>query len=165
MIATSPNRIAFSRTIGISEGTVLSKATVNDGYDVIVTGIDGEPEVFTDYSHHPFELGRPAKKINDDGLFSTGSGRYQIILRYWPHYKKLLQLPDFSPASQDLYLAQLLRERKVLVLIDAGHFDEAVAAVSGLWASFPGKVYPGQRQNELTRLRSIYQASGGVIVD
>jgi muramidase (phage lysozyme) len=36
-----------------SEGTSTSPATALDGYDVIVTGIDRKPEIFTDFSDHP----------------------------------------------------------------------------------------------------------------
>lgn len=158
------NRRAFYATIGRSEGTITSSITAHDGYDVIVTGVDDRPEIFTDFSVHPFEHGRPPKPINHAGLASTASGRYQILLRFWLHYKALLHLPDFSPASQDRYVDQQLKERNALALVDAGHFDEAVEAVSGLWASFPGKTYVGQGQRTITALRGFYQASGGVIV-
>lgn len=160
----SPNRKAFATMVGISEGTVTSKATKNDGYDVIVTGIDGQPEIFTDYSHHPFELGRAPKVINSRGLESTASGRYQILRRYWKTYKAQLRLPDFSPASQDAYFFQQLRERNALALVDAGHFEEAIEAVSGLWASLPGKAYVDQRQHTIAHVRSIYEAAGGVVI-
>lgn len=48
------NRKAFGDLLAYSEGTSTSPATRNNGYDVIVTGIDGKPEIFTDYSDHPF---------------------------------------------------------------------------------------------------------------
>ena len=57
------NRRAFLDTLAFSEGTSNHPLTVNDGYDVIVTGVDG-PEVFTDYSAHPFANGRKPKQIN-----------------------------------------------------------------------------------------------------
>lgn len=85
-----------------------------DGYDVIVTGIDRKPEVFKDFSDHPFAKGRKSKVINSKGLTSNASGRYQQMLKDWPHYRALLKLPDFSPISQDLLALQHVRECRAL---------------------------------------------------
>lgn len=162
------NRKAWLTMTGISEGTVTSPLTKNSGYDVIVTGVSG-PEVFSDYSSHPFAVGpdpaswRAPKVINSSGLSSTASGRYQILRRYWLSYAKQLGLKDFGPDSQDAYVMQQLRERSALPLIDGGYFDAAMRAVSGLWASFPGKPYPGQQQHPLDHLRSVFVASGGLL--
>lgn len=154
------NRKAFLDMLAVSEGTSTSSITQNDGYDVIVTGVDG-PEIFTDYSQHPF-VGRKPKKINNSGLYSTASGRYQHMLVHWPHYKLQLKLPDFGPASQDVWAIQLIRERSALPLIDSGRFDEAVSRVRNLWASLPGAGY-GQHENKIDKLRAAYVASGGTL--
>lgn len=156
------NRKAFLDMLAVSEGTSTSPATRNRGYDVIVTGADGKPEVFTDYSTHPFANGRPSKVINSRGLTSNASGRYQSMLKDWAHYKALLHLADFGPASQDLWAIQLIRERGALPLIDAGSFDLAVARVRNLWASLPGAGY-GQRENQIERLRQAYLGAGGTL--
>ncbi|QNK65895.1 glycoside hydrolase family 104 protein [Variovorax sp. PAMC26660] len=156
------NRKAFLDMLAVSEGTRTSPATVNDGYDVIVTGVDGKSEVFTDYSTHPFANGRPSKVINSRGLTSNASGRYQFMLKDWAHYKAQLGLPDFGPDSQDLWALQLIRERGALPLIDAGSFDLAVARVRNLWASLPGAGY-GQPEHCIDRLRAAYQAAGGML--
>lgn len=154
------NRKAFLDMLAVSEGTSTSPITQNDGYDVIVTGVDG-PEIFTDYSQHPF-VGRKPKKINNSGLYSTASGRYQHMLVHWPHYKLQLSLPDFGPASQDRWAIQLIRERSALPLIDGGRFDEAVSRVRNLWASLPGAGY-GQHENKIDKLRAAYVAAGGTL--
>jgi muramidase (phage lysozyme) len=154
------NRQAFLDMIAASEGTSTHAKTINKGYDVIVTGADGRPEVFTDYSDHPFARGRPSKVINSRGLTSNASGRYQFMLRDWAHYKKQLGLPDFGSASQDVWATQLIRERRALDDIDAGHFTIAVAKVSNLWASLPGAGY-GQHENQIAKLEIIYQHAGG----
>lgn len=155
-----PNRTAFLSMIGWSEGTRTSPITKHDGYDVIVTGVDKKPEVFTDFSDHPFAKGRPPKQINSKGLFSSAAGRYQIMRKDWPHYKAMLKLPDFSPASQDLYAIQLIRERSALPLIDAGDIELAIARCSNLWASFPGAGY-NQPEHQIDRLIVAYVAAGG----
>ena len=75
VIKTHPNVAAFLDTLAFSEGTATHPLTRNNGYDVIVTGIDGKPEIFTDYRDHPFAGGRPAKVFNRRGEKSTASAR------------------------------------------------------------------------------------------
>ena len=160
----NPNRAAFLDMLAHSEGTSTSSATLDRGYDVIVTGSDGVPEIFQDYRAHPFADGRPSKVINSKGLTSNASGRYQFMLRDYFHYKTLLHLPDFGPDSQDLWAIQLIRERGALPLIDMGSFALAVARCSNLWASLPGQgnTY-GQHINHIDELADAYRAAGGVL--
>ena len=75
------NQKAFLTMLAISEGTATSPITKCNGFDVIVTGADGNPEIFTDFSDHPFNNGRKSKIINSNGLTSNASGRYQFMLR------------------------------------------------------------------------------------
>lgn len=155
------NRKAFLDMIAFSEGVREGQhpLTANDGYDVIVTGVDG-PETFADYKAHPFAAGRKPKQINTKGLYSTASGRYQFMLRDWQHYRDQLALPDFGPESQDLWAIQLIRERHALPLIDGGNFKDAVRACANLWASLPGAGY-NQHENTLNRLETAYLNFGG----
>lgn len=144
---------AFLDLIAFSEGTSASRLTKNDGYDVIVTGIDG-PEVFTSYASHPF-VGPPVrapKLIRLAGahpaLSSTASGRYQVLARYYNIYVAKLGLRDFSPLSQDLIAIEQIRERGALPLIVRGDIRNAITMCSTLWASLPGAntvgAYAGQ---------------------
>lgn len=163
------NRRAFLDMLGVSEGTSTCPISAYNGYDVIVMGIDLKHEVFTDFSDHPFANGRLTKTINHKGLTSTASGKYQIMLKDWAHYCKQLDLrnkslyPDgaFSPAAQDAYALQLIRERSALPLIDHGSFDLAVARCRNLWASLPGAGY-GQHENSLAKLQAAYVKAGGL---
>ncbi|MBT2300353.1 glycoside hydrolase family 104 protein [Variovorax paradoxus] len=157
----NPNRKAFLDMLAVSEATSTHPLTQNDGYDVIVTGVDG-PEIFDDYSEHPFAAGRRPKQINRKGLYSTASGRYQHMLKHWAHYKAQLNLPDFGPESQDIWAIQLIRERGALPLIDCGSFILAVARVRNLWASLPGAGY-GQHENGIDKLKAAYLAAGGTM--
>lgn len=156
----NPNVQAFLDMLAFSEGTANHPLTRNRGYDVIVTGSDGKPEIFTDYRDHPFANGRPAKVFNKQGQRSTAAGRYQQLYRYWPTYKKQLRLPDFSPASQDTLAIQLIRERRALDDVLAGRITSAITACNNIWASLPGAGY-GQREHALDRLLAVYQQSGG----
>ncbi|WP_420808416.1 glycoside hydrolase family 104 protein [Brenneria alni] len=161
-MANHPNVIAFLDMLAFSEGTAYHSLTRNCGYDVIVTGMDGKPEVFTDYSDHPFASGRPGKVFNKQGQRSTASGRYQQLYWYWPHYKARLALPDFSPESQDRLAIQLITERGALNDVIAGRFDRAVSKCRNIWASLPGAGY-GQREHNLDRLLVAYRQAGGQI--
>jgi muramidase (phage lysozyme) len=164
------NRKATLDTIAFSEGTREGQhpLTVHDGYDVIVTGLDGR-EVFTSFKAHPFApeypgnggYKRPSRVINKKGLTSNAAGRYQHMLVHWPHYRKQLGLPDFGPESQDLWAIQLIRERHALPLIDCGNFREAIHAISNLWASLPGANYPDQHMNPMDKLVAAYESAGG----
>jgi len=139
--------IAWSEGCSVAGGNTL---TQNDGYDIIVQGV-GDPhggEIFTDYTDHPFANGRPAKLIVapggtrlPEGLHSTASGRYQFILPTWKSLKAKLDLPDFSPESQDKAAIELLRECCALAQIQAGDISKAVEAAAKIWASLPGNDY------------------------
>lgn len=161
-MTANQNRQAFLDMLALSEGTSTSPATQCKGYDVIVTGYDKKPEIFSDFSDHPFNRGRKSKVINSKGLTSNASGRYQFMLRDWHHYRDLLQLPDFGPESQDRWALQLIRERGALVLIDSGNFGAAVARVKNLWASLPGAGY-GQPEHDIEKLELAYIRAGGFL--
>ncbi len=156
------NRKAFRATIAFSEGTSTHKLTKNDGYDVIVTGLDMKLEVFTDYSAHPFANGRPAKVFNKKGGKSTASGRYQHLYRWWKPYAIQLKLTDFSPASQDAVAMQQIKEQGALEDIDAGRIEMAIHKCRNIWASFPGAGY-GQPEHSLERLLKVFVDAGGIL--
>jgi muramidase (phage lysozyme) len=156
----TPNLRAFLDMLAVSEGTATSPATKDRGYDVIVTGIDGKPEIFTSYATHPFAGGRRPKQINSKGLSSTASGRYQFLVRDWGFYRLKLNLPDFGPEAQDRWAVQLIKERRALDDIETGHFIVAVGKVSNLWASLPGAGY-GQPEHRMAYLENAYERAGG----
>lgn len=139
---------AFLDMLSFSEGT--NKFGTNKGYDVIVGG-----SLFTNYSKHPNKL----VKINTT-LSSTAAGRYQLLARYYIAYKKQLNLPDFSPASQDAIAIQQIKESKAYNDIIAGRFFEAVKKCAHIWASLPGANYK-QRENNITVLKNAYVMYGG----
>lgn len=159
----SNNLTAFLDMLAFAEGTATHPLTRNRGYDVIVTGMDGKPEIFTDYRDHPFASGRPAKVFNRRGEKSTASGRYQQLYLFWPHYREKMRLPDFSPASQDKLAVQLIGERRALADIERGDIARAISKCRSIWASLPGAGY-GQREHSLDDLLEVYRNAGGVVV-
>ena len=149
------NVLAFLDMLAVSEGTDDGRQpTRDDGYDVLVGG-----KLFNSYADHPNVLVKLSPTLS-----STAAGRYQILYRYWPHYKALLKLPDFGPLSQDRYAVQQLKEQRALADIQAGRFDKAVAKVRNIWASLPGAGY-GQHEQKIERLRDAYVRAGGKLAE
>lgn len=155
--AGGANFVAFLDMIAKSEGTATDPVTQDDGYDVLVTGIDGAKR-FTSYADHPGIL----VDVNKNGLKSTAAGRYQILHRFWESYKASLKLPDFSPVSQDKVALQQIKERGANPEIEKGNFAEAVRLCSNIWASLPGNDY-GQHQNAISALQLAYVNAGGTV--
>jgi muramidase (phage lysozyme) len=155
--AGSQNRCAFLDMLATSEGTSTDPVTQDDGYDVLVTGVNG-PARFDSYATHPDIL----VVVNSAGLESTAAGRYQELHENWVVYHPQLNLPDFGPISQDLMALQQIRETGALPYIDMGCIAKAIALCSHLWASLPGNNY-GQHQNHEDTLIATYQGFGGTL--
>ncbi|MGG2044825.1 glycoside hydrolase family 24 protein [Burkholderia gladioli] len=152
--AGGQNRVAFLDMLASSEIGAALLAKSDDGYNVLVGSTAARPLLFSSYAAHP--------EVYNRALNSTAAGRYQILSRFWQIYQAQMKLPDFGPVSQDRYALQQLREHMALPLIDAGHFRDAVAKVSNIWASLPGAGY-GQHENDIGRLQAAYQAAGGQV--
>lgn len=138
----------------------------DDGYNVIVTGADGALELFDSYADHPFAGGRKSKVVRPatatkKALTSNAAGRYQQMLKDWPHYKAQLRLKDFSPESQDQVAIQHIKECRAMPDVLAGRVVEAIAKCRNIWASLPGAGY-GQPEHKLENLLDAYKRAGGV---
>ena len=152
-----PNRKAFLDMIAKSEGTA---GRGDDGYNVLFGGL-----LFYSYTDHPRkktyekrdEFIRNGKKD-----FTTAAGRYQLLARYFDAYKKQLNLPDFSPASQDAIAIQQIKECKALADIDAGRIAQAIKKCRRIWASLPGAGY-GQHENSIDYCLAAYKKAGGTL--
>lgn len=144
------NVVPFLDMIAWSEIGPRLLAASDDGYNVLVGG-----ELFAGYADHP----RKVIEVRP-GLRSSAAGRYQILSRFWDHYRIQLQLPDFGPLSQDRYAIQQLKEQRAMPLICGGLFDQAVTKVANIWASLPGAGY-GQNEQRIGDLRDVYINAGG----
>ena len=156
----SVNLNALLDTIGFSEGTTTI-AESDDGYLVIVGSTPEHPDLMTSYTDHPRKL----VTLNKAGLQSTAAGRYQILAKFFDYYKKALDLPDFSPESQDKIAIQMMKEVHALDLIEAGNFQKAVIQCGSRWASLPSpnNTY-GQRQVPIADLQAAYEKAGGTVI-
>lgn len=143
-------KAAFLSTIAFSEGTEKAgQPTHNKGYDVIVGGA-----LFTSYADHPRVL-VPLPKLD---IKSTAAGRYQILARYYDHYKVQLKLKDFGPEAQDAIAWQMIGECKAQGDVLAGNFEVAINKCRSRWASLPGAGY-GQHEHKMSDLRRVYDAA------
>jgi len=157
------NRKAFLDMIAWSEIGPRLLALSDNGYDVIVGSTPEKPILFGSYADHPRRLMRAEVKNKDGSIRivpSTAAGRYQILARIFDAYKKQLNLPDFSPASQDAIALQLIRECRALADIDAGRIETAIRKCRSRWASLPGAGY-GQHENNMAKLLDAYVKAGG----
>ncbi len=135
--------------IATSEGT---KGVGDDGYNVLVGSTKNHPLLFQGYDNHP--------QIFNQKMNSTAAGRYQLLGHYYTAYKKSLNLPDFSPDSQDKIALQQIKECRALDEIEAGDFNVAVTLCAHIWASLPGAGY-GQHENKMNDLKRAYLDAGG----
>jgi muramidase (phage lysozyme) len=147
--AASPKVCAFLDMLAVSEigAPLLSLPSTDDGYNVLVGSTLQHPLLFADYADHP--------KVYSSKMNSDAAGRYQILGRYWPHYKALLGLPDFGPESQDRYAIQQIKESRALGMVTTGNIEMAIRMCSHIWASLPGSPY-GQHINDMSALIGAY---------
>ena len=139
---------AFLHVIRAGEGTAD-----DDGYRRHFGG-----ELFNDFSRHPNRA--ITRMLGDKPITSTAAGAYQFLGRTWSECQSALNLPDFSPASQDLAAVFLIARRKGLEHILAGRLEQAIAACANEWASLPGSPY-GQPTKTLAQCHAVYKQHGG----
>lgn len=127
--------------------------------------------LFTSFADHPRQ---PAQFTTTDGqrLWTSAAGAYQFMavspiptggwtrVDTWDRLAAKLQLPDFSPASQDQAATQLIADAGALGDVRAGRFDAAVAKVRRIWASLPGAGYT-QATRTPEFVRAAYAEAGG----
>ncbi len=154
------NLAAVLDTLAWSELGPAILAQSDDGYDVFVGSRPGDVRKFTTYADHPMKLVSWLTK--GELVYGSAAGRYQQLKRYWPHYKALLKLPDFSPTSQDKLAIQLIKEQKAFELFQKGKFGQGVFRIKNIWASLAGAGY-GQHEHKLEDLERIYMSKGGVV--
>lgn len=148
--------LAFLDMLAVSElGTALLSAS-EQGYNVIVGSTALKPILFHSYADHPRRL----ISLPGLGIKSTAAGRYQILARYYDHYRRQLGLASFSPANQDRIALQLIRECRAQDDILQGNIARAIHKCRSRWASLPGAGY-GQPEHSLSHLLAVYERANG----
>ena len=74
-------------------------------------------------------------------ITSTAAGAYQFLSRTWDECVKALDLPDFTPASQDQAALYLIERRRALPAVLDGDWETAIERCNREWASLPGSPY------------------------
>lgn len=139
-----PNVQAFLKVIRRGEGTLDA-----DGYRRIFGG-----QLFQSFADHP------RVTVKKSGYTSSAAGAYQFIISTWDETKRIMSLPDFAPASQDMAALGRIAARGALADVLAGHFAAAIKKTAGEWASLPGSPY-GQPTISMTTAYAVYTSSGG----
>ncbi len=121
----SPKVKAFLKTIRWAEGT-----DGVDGYRTIFSGAK-----FDDFSKHPDKVYTTI--FNGKKLSSAAAGAYQFMPKTWKEKQQKLNLPDFSPKSQDLAAIDLLNDVGAIALVESDQISEAIFASCGKFASLP----------------------------
>lgn len=157
------NRAAFLMTIRKAEGTAGP-----NGYSMLFGG-----GLFSGFADHP----RQAKQFTDKAgrrLWTSAAGAYQFMavspiptggatrVNTWDRLAAKLDLPDFSPASQDLAAIELIDEAGALGDVEAGRFETAIGKVRRIWASLPGAGY-SQHERSIDSLRVAFIDAGGTV--
>ena len=150
MSNTNKNVQAFLKMIRYAEGT----SGVN-GYRTLFGG-----KLFTDFSKHPNVKVPFFDKLKNKQNYSTAAGAYQFLNSTWKRLAITLNLPDFSPESQDKAAIELIREKGALQDVIDGRFEIAVNKISKVWASMPGAGYK-QPEKKMTALIKVFTENGG----
>lgn len=149
----SANLRAFLMLLRSCEGTADA-----DGYRRIVGG--GE---FSSFKDHPRVI-KSGTFRNGKAWTSSAAGAFQILSKTWDEAREALDLPDFSPASQDKAAIWLIARRGALPFVEAGAIEDAIFACNREWASLPGSPY-GQPTKPMDECIRIFQAAGGFLAE
>ena len=122
----------YLRMIAQAEGTLNGNS---NPYQVAFGG-----EQIQDLSAHP-NVRKQFKQTDGKTNVTTAAGAYQFIKPTWDNLQKRLNLPDFSPRSQDMAAVALLQENGALPHVLQGDFDTAIAKSGRTWASLPSSPY------------------------
>lgn len=139
---------AILRVIRAGEGTAD-----DGGYSRLYGGAQ-----FSGYADHP------RQSIRKWGITSTAAGAYQFLSRTWDETRRIMNLPDFSPRSQDLGALGRIAARGALEDVLAGRFTTAMRKLNKEWASLPGSPY-GQKTMRFDAALAVYQGNGGMQVE
>ena len=120
------------------------------GYDVMFGG-----GTFSSYDQHPDTV------VDGGRLKSAAAGAYQFMPGTYSGVKRDLNLPDFSPSSQDQAALELIKRRGVDPDRDP-LTPENVAKLSPEWAAFPtlegGSYYPKQKARNFQFVKDAFNA-------
>jgi muramidase (phage lysozyme) len=137
---------AFLRVIRRGEGT-----SDQAGYRRIFGG-----QLFDSFSDHPRIV------VRKNGYTSSAAGAYQFLSSTWDETKRVMNLPDFSPASQDLGAVGRIAARGALADVIVGRLETAIKKCAKEWASLPYSPY-GQPMISMATAAGVFAQAGGAV--
>jgi len=146
------NLYAFLAMLRHGEGTVGA-----NGYRTMFGG-----GLLNSFDDHPRKKIR--RRSGTRHITSTAAGAYQFLARTWDDCAGNLDLPDFSPASQDRAARFLIYRRGALNDVLAGRLEAAIEKCNKEWASLPGSPY-GQPTVSLARCKQLFAEYGGYSIE
>lgn len=143
----SPNAQRWLNAISASEGTMRDGKR---GYNIMFGG-----GTFDDYTRHPDTV------VDGGRLKSAAAGAYQFMPGTYSGVKKDLNLPDFSPSSQDQAALELIRRRGVDPDRDP-LTPQNVNKLSAEWAALPTlegrSYYPNQKSRTFEFVKDAFNS-------
>lgn len=120
-------------------------------------GTDNPRGYQTIFGYHYFSSFKdhPRYSVTAGGCTSDAAGRYQFKSTTWDECQKALNLPDFSPESQDKAAIYLIARRGILPYIDKGELDPALSELSWEWASIPTLESQGSYDQPFKKLEKV----------
>jgi len=141
--------LAFTEGTGDNYGKVVNGEVISSP---LHPNLVGKRNVsVTDLSRHPEILVKVNASIN-----STAAGRYQFLKKTWDE----LNMPDFSPLSQDIAAVKLMKGRGMIDPLLNGKLRQAVFKGAPEWASLPteggGSHFGGQPARTIAEIEKEY---------
>lgn len=134
-------RVVYGRVIGPANSNLPYDRSLVGKRNVLASSLDRHPNLMVQVA---------------PGLRSSAAGRYQFLNTTW----RGLNMPDFSPRSQDLAAIKLMQRRGMIEPLLRGDFAGAIHKGAPEWASLPvpggGSYYGGQGAKTLGSLREVY---------
>ena len=146
------NLYAFLWMLRHAEGTAGQ-----NGYRTMFGG-----GLFNSFEDHPRQ--RIRRRSGTKYITSTAAGAYQFLSKTWDDCRDTLDLPDFSPASQDRAARFLIHRRGAMKDVLAGRLEAAIKKCNKEWASLPGSPY-GQPTVSLAKCKQLFAEAGGTSLE
>jgi len=137
-IQASDNITKFGNLIALAEGTGQAGA---DAYRIAFGGAK-----VSDLSKHPDMLVGFTETTGKKNK-SSAAGKYQFLKSTWDEMSAKTGVTDFSPASQETNFRQLLKQKKVLHLVENGDFTAAINKLGSTFASLPSSKYKQNKRD------------------
>ena len=184
---TSGSKVSSNPNVGFSTGSTLpisssySLPNTSEGWSRLSKvirygeGTSGDKGYTTRYGGHQFEGFDAHPNIGEKtpwGTTSEAAGAFQFMKPTWDRAQKALNLPDFSPESQEKagrYLTEIRGVNPDKVITSKEEFKAVMDKLAPEWASLPfssrspsgygmGSSYYGQGGKNIDELWSLYNS-------